>query len=300
MGVAYNIVDVLDEYHTGIDVGEVFDKCAMATGTEYELALVVAEELVVGSYGDGVGAGFLLREADFVAHAIALLHGRNGFLEFFFEELAVVRRYGEMQFYHAVFRSRRLSALCELLFKSCAHSVGIAMECEESFRESAVVEAVGQDDGANELFVFALLYKLLGGSLIEACGNFGKLVIESEILDSLNELRHWRACCGSVFFAVDKSKESLEHARGRARGRNEFQHIAVVVEEMLPAVEACLGHLVVDGQNAVAYRGGRVDGEIWKTCAEAVELCLNAFAADTFGRQLVKVGCAELCHIVVY
>lgn len=85
VGVAYYIVDILDKHHSGVDISEVFDKSAMSAGTEHELARIVAEEFIIGSHSDGVGAGFLLGEAYLVAHAIAFFHCRNSLGKFLLE-----------------------------------------------------------------------------------------------------------------------------------------------------------------------------------------------------------------------
>ena len=51
MTFVHHVVDILDEYYSGVEVVEIFDECAVAAGTEYELAVIVAEKFVVGSYG---------------------------------------------------------------------------------------------------------------------------------------------------------------------------------------------------------------------------------------------------------
>ena len=60
--VGNHIINILDEYHVGIQVVQVFNQSAMTTRTEKQLAFIIAERIVfhIGSYS--VGTWLLLRE----------------------------------------------------------------------------------------------------------------------------------------------------------------------------------------------------------------------------------------------
>ena len=300
VSVGHDIVDVLDEYHRSVDVVEVLYQGTVAAGTEHKASGVVAEEFVVGCHGDGVGRRFLLGHGHFILHSELLLHLRQRFGELGFENLAVVGRNGEVQTHLAALRRGRHGAFGELFLHGRAHrAVGVAVECQQRLGQLSVVETLALDDGSHQVFVAACLDKTFGGrTLAVSLGHgFLKLVIESEVPDALHQLSHGAACRRHILLAVDKSEESLEHARSRARCRDELQNIAAILEKTFPAGLGGFAELVVHCQHSLA--GSRRHGyaEIRKTCTEALELCLHSLDADAFFLELLKVGGCKCVHL---
>ena len=82
--VGHHVIDVLDEDDVGIDVVEIFNECAMTSGTEEQTAVGIAEGGVVGICSHRIGRGFLLAERNVIDGMVLLgvylaLFGREGF-----------------------------------------------------------------------------------------------------------------------------------------------------------------------------------------------------------------------------
>ena len=119
-----------------------------------------------------------------------------------------------MKLHFAAFRSCCLCSLGELFLKRCAHTaVGGAVEGEERFGKLPVVESVGQDDCADEFLELAFVGEFSRRFTVESGCHLAELVVESEVLDVVDELFHIAACGGKVAVAVNKGEQCLEHAR---------------------------------------------------------------------------------------
>ena len=96
--VGHYVVDVLDEDNVCIEVVQVLNQCAVATGTEQQFA-VVAERLVVHVGGNRVGTRLLFGEGDVIVHSVAFGKIRHFFGYQFLEEFTVFGRYREVHVY---------------------------------------------------------------------------------------------------------------------------------------------------------------------------------------------------------
>ena len=70
--VGHHVVDVLDEDHVGVNLVEILDERAMASRTEEQRTVGIAERSVVGIGSNSVGTRLLLRERDVILHAVFL------------------------------------------------------------------------------------------------------------------------------------------------------------------------------------------------------------------------------------
>ena len=96
--VGHYVVDVLDEDNVCIEVVQVLNQCAVATGTEQQFA-VVAERLVVHVGGNRVGTRLLFGEGDVIVHSVAFGKIRHFFGYQLLEEFTVFGRYREVHVY---------------------------------------------------------------------------------------------------------------------------------------------------------------------------------------------------------
>ncbi len=100
---------------------------------------------------------------------------------------------------------------------------------------------------------------------------------------------HGRTGFRQIFATVDKSKQSLEHARCRPRGRNKFEYIAAISQKTVPAVGAFRFTHMVKFHDAVAYRCRRIYFQIRKTGTKTLEL--------VFYDCYAYIPSLELCQI---
>ena len=130
--VGDHIVDILDEYHIGIQVIEVLNERAVSARTEQDGAVIVTERTSVLSCGNGVGAGLLLRERDVICGAVAFGYGLGAGLSQFPEQVAVLGRYGEMQVHLTVHARCIQGSLDHMLLKRSARGGTVVVELEQS------------------------------------------------------------------------------------------------------------------------------------------------------------------------
>ena len=144
--VGYYIVDVLHEYYLRINVVEVADQGAVASGPEHHTSVGIAEGCIVLICGNSVGRSHLLGEPDLDFHAHALLDGRNSLLEFGLECLAVVGRHSEVKVDRTVGLTGCLRPLHELLLDRSANGASFgAVEGQQPLGQLAVVHPLRED-----------------------------------------------------------------------------------------------------------------------------------------------------------
>ena len=138
-----DVVDILDAHELFLHLIEVVDEGAVTGGTEEEGAIGLAERLVVGVYGDGVGGFVLIGEADVVLDAVAFFVGGKDFADGGFEERTVLRRDGDGELAGTIGIPHVLLRLYEVLGDGGAHlPVGVAVELEDALGLAAVAEAL--------------------------------------------------------------------------------------------------------------------------------------------------------------
>ena len=125
--IGYYVVDILDEHYICIDVVEVLDEGAMATWTEQQSAVFVAERSIVGVGCDCVGAGLLLREAYIKMDVIEFLKRLKFLSNFALEQLKMLVRHGKVDVGLAV-RAGIECCLNEVFLHRSARSVLVVVE----------------------------------------------------------------------------------------------------------------------------------------------------------------------------
>ena len=113
--VGHYVVDVLDEDNVCIEVVQVLDQCAVATGTEQQFA-VVTERLVVHVGGNRVGTRLLFGEGDVIVYSIAF--GKFVYLFGYqlLEEFTVFGRYREVHVYFTALSGSIQGSFGEMFF----------------------------------------------------------------------------------------------------------------------------------------------------------------------------------------
>ena len=154
----------------------------MTARTEQKLA-VIAERLVLHIGGNGIGARFLLREADVVIHAV--LSGISGsFLVYqCLEQRTVLGRYGEVHVYLTTLVGSIKRTFHQMFFERGTAAVLVFMKLQQSFRKRAVIQSCRFEQGGNHRLVIAGGNQ--GGNILAGCFQASgiQVVIESELPD---------------------------------------------------------------------------------------------------------------------
>ena len=249
-----HVVDVLDEDHVGILLIQVLDKSTMSTGTEKEIALLVAEWRVVHIGSQRIGAGFLYRERDLILHAIAHLVGSLLLFYESFEEWKVIGADREMQLHLSLSIGSIEGAFFQMLLESLAHALRRAVEGQETLRKLSVVETLWKKKvGYNRLVLTGSNEVINAFSFVLDTG-FVQFGIEGELLDARKELlleiggRH-------IVVSVQELEEILEHTACCTGGRDKLQNLVVCLQILLPKVLIILGSIVINNKDAIIGGG---------------------------------------------
>lgn len=237
--VGHDVVDILDEDDISVEVVQVLNQSAMATGPEEDGTVGSAEWLIVSRSGYGVGRGLLFGETDVVVYVELLLVGGFLLLNKGFEQSTVFWRNGEVQVDDTIGCSIEC-AFDKVFFERCAGSFGIVMEEEQTLGQFAVVESLAFEQVADDGFVFSVCYQRINAlSFVLLTGSI-ECVEESKRMDVLEEVAH-EVVVRRVAFAVKEGKQVLEHTAGGSTGRYELDDFAVASEVFLPGFDVvCL------------------------------------------------------------
>ncbi len=227
----------------------------MSSGTEEQLS-VLTERRVVGISGHCVGRRFLLRERNIEFHSGALLCGRQHLGYLLLEKLAVIGRNSEVK----IDRSERigccLGAFGHLLLERSARSVGILVKLQQTFGKAAIVHPFRLDESRDEFFYATGGYQLAGCDSIELHCRGVELGGKWQTGEIFHKLSHWRAGRRSVGLAVDKLKQSLEHAGCGSRSRHELGDLATLCKITVPTLTGFLFLLRRKQSYAASRTGG--------------------------------------------
>ena len=246
--VGNDVVDVLDEDDVGVNLVEVLDECAVATGTEQQGAVVVAERGVVGVGGDGVGAGLLLGESDVELDAV-LLGVEVGLLgDFLTEQLHVLMGDGEVDVGLAVAGGIE-GALDEVLLHRRARTVLVVVEQEQSFRQLTVVQSFGVEHVGDNGLVVAVGDELHDFLAVVGLALVAEGLAEGKLLDVVEKVflevggRH-------VVVGAEEGEHVLEHAAGRSGGRYELHDFPSFGLVGVPRLDIGVARVIVGSHNA--------------------------------------------------
>ena len=263
----------------------------MTTWAEHEPTFGIAEQIVFGGYGNGVGGWFLFGESYHEVCSGLLFNLRNGLAEFLVEQLPVVGGYCEVHVDHTVGVHCHFGGFAELLFHCGGIAGRIAVELEERFGKGSVVQSFGEYDGGDNVLVAVFGQQLVDCFAVQASDGFGEVGEKCELMDVGEKLFHVAAWCGDGLCGVDECEKLLEHARCRAGGRYEFEYFSAVGEIFFPAGESLSGSLFVDCEYAFVVGGcGTDDAQVWEAVAEVGKLFFQSGFADSFFLEEIQVG----------
>ena len=252
--VGYDVVDVLDEDDVGINLVQVFNQGAVTAGTEEQRTVFVAEGLVVGACGDGVGRRLLLGERDVVLHAVLLGILVDLLCDALLEHIHVLVGDGEVDIGLAVGCGIEC-ALDEVLLHRRARTFGIVVEQEHALRQLAVVQAFLEEHVLDHLLILSVLDEVVNRLALVLAAGCVKGVVEGKLLESLEELLlEWGG--GYVVVGVDKCEHILEHARCGTTGGYELHNLVALLLVVVPSLDVGLLVLFAGGYDAVLDTSG--------------------------------------------
>ena len=157
--VWHHVVDILYEHHVSLDVVKVLDERTMATRTEQQRPILVAERRVVciGSYC--VSTGLLFRETNIIFHTKHFLIQRQFLLNRLLEKLKMLVRHGKMYVCLAV-RLCIESSLHQMLLNGCAHAFLIFVEEQQALGQLTIVKPLWQQQVCHNILITSCLDEL--------------------------------------------------------------------------------------------------------------------------------------------
>ena len=285
--VGYDVVDVLDEDDVGINLVEVLNQCSVASGTEEQRTVAVAERCAVGVGGDGVRRGLLLGEGDVIAYAV-LLGVKVGLLGYLLlEELHVLVAYGEVDVSLAVGGGVE-GALHKVLLHGRARSLWVVVEEQQALWQLSVVESFGLEHVGGHSLVVTLGHESLDVlSLILLAGGI-QLVVEGKLLDIV-EIFLLKFGGGHVVVGIDESEDILEHTAGGTRGGHELDDATAGGFVLLPCVYILLAFCGSRCHDATADGCGGFELEEGESGLKLSQLGFDLLLRDSFLSQLLQV-----------
>ena len=228
----------------------------MASGTEEETAVGIAEGRVVGIGGNGVSGRLLFAEGhiincmELLAISLALL-GSEGF-----EEGAVLRAYGEMDMDAAIIVLGIERTFHQMLLEGRAGSLGIAVEFEESLRKFAIVQTLRAEHSCHDCLIVAFCHE--GSGILTVSSKEAGIEVSEEggIGKTLKEFL-LEIGGGDIVVCIEEGKHVLKHSAGSTGCGDKLHHAVLRVGSILvPSGE--IGFLLFgsgDIDAAVGYAG---------------------------------------------
>ena len=277
--VGHYVVDVLDEDHVGIDVVQVLNQRAMASGTEQQRTVLVAERSVVGIGSHGICAGLLLREGDVVLDAVLLCEHVLLLSHLLLEELDVLVAHGEVHVGLAVAGSIERT-LHEMLLHRRAGTLGILVEEQHALRQLTVVQAFLVQHVGHHSLVVALSHQLLHALAVIGLALLVQRPEESEVLDAV-EVFLLKVGGRHVIVGIQEAEHILEHAAGSTRSGHELHDFAPLGLIGIPGIDILFPLCLVGSHDTMADAGGSLQAEERETCFKLFQLNVNLLRGDT-------------------
>ena len=277
-----HIVDVLDEHDVGIQVVQVLNQCPMTARTEEQLALIVAERLVLHVGCNRIGAGLLLGERNVVLHAVLLCVFAHFGINQLLEKRTVFCRYGEMHIHLTRLPCGIKRTFHQVFFQRCTYPVGIAVELQQAFRKRTVIQSGSFKQVRHYSLVIMLrqqgidvLARVIQTSRIQ-------VIVESEIVNVVEEFL-FEIGRGHIIIRSQELEHILKHTACRSRCRNKLHHLPVAVLVSIPCSQVFLLHVFVCYHNAVILYGcGSRQTQKRKTFFETSQLLFNLLLGNSF------------------
>ena len=252
--IGYHIINILDKYDVSIQIIQVLDKCAMATGTEYQTTIGISKWFVIliGSYR--IGTCLLLREGDIVLHTESLLIASQHGIDTCLEELTMLRRNSKVDMYILVLILCIESTLYEMFFKRSTHStILIEMEEKQPFRQLAKVQSFGIKQCRYHLTVTSLSHQSIDIHTIQFHTLIVKCGVESEKLYMVKK-DMLKICHRLIMTSIEKFEKILKHTTGRSRCGNKFHNIVITLKVSIPISSSFLYNSFVGFYNTFFHR----------------------------------------------
>ena len=160
----------------------------MTTRAEHQLAIIVAERLVVHRSSNSVGTGFLLGERYIIFHTVFLsVFSYFGFHQFG-KKVTVFGRNREMYVHLARLSCGIKCTFYQVFFQRSAHTVGIPVEFEQTFRKRTVIQSCAFQQVAYHSLIILFFQKSIDVFTRVVHTRRVQVVIESETMDVVEKL----------------------------------------------------------------------------------------------------------------
>ena len=248
-----NVVDILDEDDISLYLVEVLDEGTMATRTEQQRTITIAERSAIGIGSDSIGRRLLLREGNIILNTIFISIEVGLLSHLLLEQFHVLVADGEV-YVSLTIRGSIQCSLYQVLLHRGAWTFRIVMEQEQTLGQLTVVQSLGcQHIGRNGLVVTLRLQRLDTLTIILLTDSI-KLAIEGK-LHNIIEILLFKICGRFVIVGIDKGKHIFEHAAGSTRSRHKLHHLLALSLILLPSIYKTLA-LSIAGSYDTTTDGG--------------------------------------------